>query len=307
MERKKFINEKIKGKPAESPRFLYKYRPFDSYTYNMLTNHYVYLCPAEKLDDPSECTIDFSTKEFYDNQSNQIKLRGIECLLYNMRPYTSEENFDRVQRAIYNCVLTNGNINQNFLLDKSFNLQDDESVQLDNLLSKMTERLNEPNFRNLLNTAISEAYTARRNTGICSLSEIKDSPEMWNNYAHNSSGYCIEYDLQEYKYLDNLYPVVYQDERDNNIITSLMGSLIGQMIYAISNGQAQTDTTQFICLFLTKDTEWSYQKEWRLIGNAAQKLDATPINAIYLGSHVSNKNKRQMIQYCEKQNIKLEG
>ncbi len=55
-----FINERFNKKDVAVPQFLYKYRPFDEHTYDMLSNNYIYLCPAEKLDDPSECKVDFS-------------------------------------------------------------------------------------------------------------------------------------------------------------------------------------------------------------------------------------------------------
>lgn len=51
----KNINERIKGNKSSVPNSLFKYRPFDEFTYDMLENEYLYLCPAKRLDDPSEC------------------------------------------------------------------------------------------------------------------------------------------------------------------------------------------------------------------------------------------------------------
>ena len=37
------------------PKLLYKYRPFDKYSFDMLENNYLFLCPAENEDDKTEC------------------------------------------------------------------------------------------------------------------------------------------------------------------------------------------------------------------------------------------------------------
>ena len=60
-----FINNRMSGKKVEVPQFLYKYRPFDEFAFDMLEKGYVYLCPAEKLDDPSECKSEISINDFY--------------------------------------------------------------------------------------------------------------------------------------------------------------------------------------------------------------------------------------------------
>ena len=72
------INAKINKKDIRVPSFLYKYRRFDEHTFDMLENHYVYLCPVKNLDDPSECTVDFSVQDFYDLKSNRLTLKGID-------------------------------------------------------------------------------------------------------------------------------------------------------------------------------------------------------------------------------------
>ena len=66
---------------------------------------------------------------------------------------------------------------------------------------------------------------------------------MWDNYAANSTGYCIEYDLSDYELAKNVLPVIYQNERETNIIIQLVGSFIGQMITGFSNGQIRSNSS----------------------------------------------------------------
>jgi len=76
-----FINAKMNRQNVTTPQFLYKYRPFDEHTFDMLDNGYVYLCPAERLDDPSECKVDFSVQDLYDIATDQLKFKCVESLL----------------------------------------------------------------------------------------------------------------------------------------------------------------------------------------------------------------------------------
>lgn len=56
-------------------------------------------------------------------------------------------------------------------------------------------------------------------------------------------------------------------------------------------------------LFLTKNTKWEQQKEWRLIGVARGKMPAPIIKRIYLGKKITADNKQKIIQYADKNKI----
>ena len=115
-----FINNRMSGKKVETPQFLYKYRPFDEFAFDMLEKGYVYLCPAEKLDDPSECQAEISINDFYDVQGNGLKFMSIDLILEIIRPHTTAENFSRVKEIISRCVTQTGLVRRNILLDMSF-------------------------------------------------------------------------------------------------------------------------------------------------------------------------------------------
>lgn len=304
-----FINAKMNRTDAPVPQFLYKYRPFDEFTFDMLDNGYVYLCPAEKLDDPSECKVDFSAQDVYDLKSNRLTFKGVEMILAFIKPYTTEENFQQVRSIVARTLMPQGNVRRHFLLDASFEIQelvpDIDTAPLINWLGSIPDKLNAPNIRYKFIELFSLARDARRDMGICSLSELQNSSEMWENYADNSKGYCIEYDMQNYENMYALYPVVYQDNRENNIVTSILSSFIGKMIFGMSYGQIAADKSQFIRLFLTKDLVWSYQKEWRLLGDANYKLPAPKIHTIYLGKNMLEQDKRQMVGYCKEHSIQV--
>ena len=301
------INTKMHGGDVPVPQFLYKYRPFDKYAMDMLENEYVYLCPAKDLDDPSECTVDFSLQDVVNFQTNQLTFKGVEMLLAFVKPYTSDSAFQQARDVVYQSLTPDGVGQGPNLLEAYLQLQnvvpDVALVPLINQLRNIPEKINDPEMRYKFETLFLLARDAREKMGVCSLSELKNSNEMWNCYAAKSTGYCVEYDMSNYENLPLLYPVVYQDNRDNNIVTNILGSFIGEMIFGISNGQINADRSHFMRLFLTKDLKWKYQKEWRLLGDADQRLQAPTVHSVYLGKNISEQNKRQLTDYCNAHNI----
>ena len=301
------INKKMHGKASEYPKLLYKYRPFDEFTFDMLENEYLYLCPAENLDDPSECKVSLEIQDLYDLETNQLKFKCIAGILDYIKPYTSEENFENVKEVVSRAITPNGYVKRNWLLDASFELQElvpDENIaQLINWLGNIPEMLNDPKISESIKKLFVLAIDARKNMGICSLSEVKDSHQLWINYAQNETGYCVEYDLTDYENLVFLYPVIYEDDRKTNIANNIVMSFIGEMIFGMSNGQIMADRTPYMQMFLTKNTIWDYQKEWRLLGDANQKIKAPKIKAIYIGKNASKENKENLIAFCKEKNI----
>ena len=91
-------------------------------------------------------------------------------------------------------------------------------------------------------------------TGIACLSELDDSLLMWAHYANNHKGFCVEYELLEInKQLQfTPIPVIYSNEKV--LVRSLFPkSLKESSIKMVADGLS------------TKSTEWSYEKEWRII------------------------------------------
>ena len=62
-----------KGAAYNGPTSLFKYRPFDQYTFDMLESNYLFLCKAEKLDDPTECITSLDIQNLYDLERDGLK------------------------------------------------------------------------------------------------------------------------------------------------------------------------------------------------------------------------------------------
>lgn len=313
MNKIEYLNKRIQSKEQyiyEGPKSLFKYRPFDEHTFDMLENKYLFLCPAGKLDDPTECMTTVDLQRLYEIESNGLKRECVDQIFQLfIKPYATPSDYEIARSILYRVMNVNGTVRANFLLDILPDLQDlapnAELVPMVNYLLAIPEMLDKPEIQEKNGMLIGMAYNARRDMGICSLSENNDIDYMWKNYAADSSGYCIEYDIENYEENKSILPVIYQDERETNVIIQLIGTFIAEMIIGISNGQIKADTSHYIRLFLTKYKKWEYQNEWRLIGEANGKPAAPTIRHIYLGTNVSSENKQKMFQYANKNNIEV--
>ncbi|HCY48885.1 MAG TPA: hypothetical protein DHU79_01335 [Clostridiales bacterium] len=303
----KTINDKMKGNTSTVPRTLFKYRPFDEHTYDMLENEYLYLCPAKKLDDPSECVVSFDVQDYIDIQTNQLTKYCVEQIMESIRDHTGDVNFRRIQSIIASIMTPDGLVKRNWLLDASFELQElapnADIVSLVNMLGNIPESINDKQVREQIEQLFIRAAKAREQFGVCSLTTEKNDSAMWKDYANDGTGYCVEYDLLNYKYLELLLPVVYNEQRENNVLMNIVCDFIGQMIIGMSNGQIDADRSRYLRMFLAKDLKWQYQKEWRLIGNAGQKIQAPSIKAVYLGKNVQAVNANKMEKFCNENQI----
>ena len=306
-----FLNKCIDKKEEVSRQTsFFKYRPFDEFTFDMLEKDYVYLCSAEKLDDPSECVTSINMENYYDVVNDTLRRECVEQIMKMIKPYMSEDNYELAINEMYRIMTPSFNMRNNFLLDHSFELQkmcpNVDIAPVINWLVNIPKMLDDPKIKPQIEMLLLKGINARKETGICSLAESCDIQDMWDNYADNESGYCIEYDLSDYEFKNMIFPVVYEDNKETNLVMQTVATFLGQMIFQLSNNQIDADRSQFLRLFLTKETKWAYQKEWRLINNANEKLKAPFIKRIILGKNVRSEDKEKMFLFCTKHNIKLE-
>lgn len=293
------------------PKYLYKYRSFDEFSFDMLTNKYVYLCPAEKEDDETECLTSFDFEQIFDLKTNNLKRECFNQIIELLKPYSSKETYEKIRNLIMSNTRKDGTVAPNIMLDLALYIQNEAPEYKEimpnivNWIVMIPKKLDESEISGQLEPLFLIAYNSRRETGICSFAESKDNEYMWKNYAKDYSGYCIEYDVSDYENNFDILPVIYKDKRDTNIINALVSSFIGLIINNMSNGQIQADTSQFIRLFITKYSKWKYQKEWRLIGKANGKIAAPKIKTIYLGKNISETNKKKITEFAGKMRINI--
>lgn len=273
----------------------------------MLEEGHLFLCQASKLDDPSECKTTFKLDDYVDAKTGRMSFRVIDETLKSYRPFIAEDNLKRIRELVFQAMTPDGFVDQR-LLSKSLSqmkglASENDLLLLANFLLTVPDLFNRPEVRENVDLLFSLAHQAKEEIGICSLTELADSPEMWRTYANESAGYCIQYSMEGYNNNLDLFPVIYSDKRETSIISAILKTYLGALLSGLSYGKVPIDQSHYIRLFLTKDSKWAYQKEWRIIGNANDTINAPLIQAIYLGEKVSTENKHLMKTICKEKGI----
>ena len=146
----------------------------------------------------------------------------------------------------------------------------------------------------------------RSQMGITCLSELDDSLLMWAHYANNHCGMCVEYELMEINRQLKFTPIPIVYSEDRACISSLNPDTVGR------------DTTKVFLESLTaKSSEWSYEKEWRIIrddGACGDRWDAEKKGALLdmirpvsvtLGCMAKQEFSKEVQEYCKDNQINL--
>ena len=288
------------------PTKLYKYRSFDKYTKDTITNNYIFLCSANKLDDQFECEVNFD--EALINKNGKTKKSFINKIISLVDELPSSYQKKELKKYINSCLNNKNNIDINKAIkNNNQNYSEDEKKDILNSFSILSTNIwKEQNIQKSLKELIKLILNIRNLKGIGSLSEINNSQIMWEMYSNHYKGYCIEYDTSsDLNMKINTFPVIYGNKKDTDILNIIIGMIIEELANQLSKGLInQIDKRiKFVYIFLTKYKEWSFQKEWRILGKKDTKFSAPPIKAIYLGKHCSKTNEKLILRLAKKYNF----
>lgn len=301
MGRREFVNQ--------MPKILYKYRSFDKYTREMLEEPYVFLAPVKDLDDPFDCLTNPGLETVQKNSLDSIGLSMIDyiidivCSLGN-----TSINKKEVKRIIPRCYV-NGEYNEDnariaFEDITLISLEQKELLLgvLRNIDSVTETLIKDKSMENLARISIDPSDKI----GICSLSTKRDNKVMWSLYGNKYKGYCVEYDIpndEEIRF--DLCPTIYKRNDDNNLIRKMVKFGIANCIRFMSKGNLNSGIGCMNELFCTKDTDWKYQDEWRLIGNANTHCTKLKVKSVYVGFKATENNLLKIKRIAKKKGFKV--
>ena len=169
---KNTINEK-----DEIPQYLYKYRPFDEYTIDMFKNKYIFLCKAENLDDETECNVSLDMSKYINLERGEVSIKLIDIFNTYLSDLTNNKNITE-QLKINKDWISLDELKENIKNTDEFR----NNIENQNTIEKMFESIQtwfETENSNVLNPIINVGINAKKEIGICSLSENYDDEEMW--------------------------------------------------------------------------------------------------------------------------------
>ncbi len=272
-----------------APSLLYKYCRINEYTFLNIVNDQFYIAPLDVLDDQFEARLSFRSDfaSYYQEVMTSLK-KIFPDKLKKSEIITEEQLSDLYQGK---------NVEE---LDKGKNVSD-----LIELIDKASEK---DDLDEVLAKLFVSIIRIRDEYGVCSLSENKDSQIMWQMYADNYQGICIEYDFEysDDDYLKTrLFPVTYIDSRQNDPLAMLMEVILINIFRKDVKAIGDFINEWIIDLLTTKNKEWQLQKEWRIIGKAKELFSSPKIKAIYLGNRISDDDKEKLIKIAAEKQIQL--
>lgn len=323
----------LKIKDEYLPATLYKFYAPTSDNILDIVNKRLWLSHPASFNDPFDCHTGYDSLEYEKYfLLNFIKCNGIVDENESQEGFSIKE-FERISRSstslkyhtYYSRKEDYYDIVRKLLEQKSRDFQQkvlqllrDSLVQLESNMDK----LRDINIRVACFSGL-EKYI-----------EFYKKNQMWSHYSENHKGFCVEYDISSLKedtvfkfenYLfhsetDNymneriratikggLFPVIYTSNRVNIPVTKLMKIKDHNSSVNIKNGIHEIIYKTFI----VKSTNWSYEKEWRIIldGNICDyyenKIPFPYISKIFLGCKMDKKTVNTMTEIGDKLGVEV--
>ena len=298
---------------SRCPGSFFKYKKIDKFVFDMLKNKYAYLAPVKKLDDPFDCLSDFGTSHMVNEKDNTITDGFLEHIIDDTKNIPLSEDQLKI---IYECkdAFKPGD---DFDSKKIYQVLKNKGYP-DDLIEMMITK-----FKNLVNLSdvCEENDTFKPfgdlmmnpgdRVGVCSLSEVKDNKVMWSLYGKEYKGCCIEYHvLKSKKARRFLFPVIYTRAPNNNFAEKVFDTMYAEVNRNMNNLPFYTNKEvepvgAIYELFCSKDIDWKYQKEWRIVGGAKDHFNDVEIKAVYLGFDAAPTNEKKMLAYAKRYKFDL--
>lgn len=298
---------------SKLPKVLFKYRRFDKYTLDMIKNEYVYLSPAINLDDPFDClSANNDFENVYRNKNNNFVF-NTQVLEYISNIVLRYPHQNKIKKSdilsLIKRSIVDGEICTDYLkkeLNKISYLTSRQKHLLLNILLNIQSSISKIFDNQCLEELFSFYMNSKEKVGVCSLTTKRDNKPMWSLYANTYKGYCIEYELPSpEKITYDILPVIYAKRFNNGIINAITQFIIGGIVCKISNNKVANGVESFYELICTKDSDWSYQDEWRILGDANSKISSLKIKRIYLGFMVSKRNEQLILKCSSTKNFEV--
>lgn len=280
------------------PKSLYRYVKLTEYNFDAIKNNYIFLSSINNLDDDFEGVINSDYKNIDDLKrlflTEKYHSYFIETLL---RKYGIYEQYAAL---IFKKEGIKDSKDLFFAAKYIFEDHKTSFGSLNDILNLYYGYTEGSGFMDRLIEITNGITESRNNTGVCCFTDDKNSQVMWNMYAENYSGCVIEYDISPFDLttMIDLCPVLYDDERKHDPLKLAIDVAVDSYDKTVRDIDLGITRSKYK-IVLTKNKEWSFQNEWRIVGPAEKKSHSPIIKAIYLGKNVSNEKKQKILELAE--------
>lgn len=299
---------------------LYKFRECTERNFKTLEENCIWMSLASSFPDPFDNTINIDLKQnineieawMYNNYP--VLCFDLAKIFYESRglgiPYTHEDFFEYTQT----CLDKNGDPieekEREFLIAHA---SPEELAQMDDIFQQL--KLLRDRFSDIEETAvksiveiINQLRTRIRETSLVyCMTERYDNHTLWENYAKNYTGFCIEYSFHDfakvpfdyYKNLVYMMPMTYRKKKPYFNIVPFIDGVCQQFIYKDESWQSNPELDADLNMQLYfKHSDYEYEHEWRFsIKNAGNNEQYFPfVNALYAGKDISDNDLSRLLQ-----------
>jgi len=304
------VSEIFKNCWDNTPENLYRYRACNEYSFDALENDKFLLTKPTMFNDPYDSLL------FVDKQAL------IDII-------TNSENKDSslIDRLNNDLEFRNSQIEllgQEFV---SYHLQSPgfKDSQEEAFFNELSDKIHTKLIDNITEESIK---SLKQSSLVGCLSENINSVLMWSHYAQNHQGFALNYNFKARYSIETgipgvkatefadkkLFPVKYIDERYDATSYLEFNFLYNiHLQLGIKFNQPFFDKLFYYKYLLFKSTDWSYEKEWRIIKQTNLNYDDGKSNfdfienicpkEIYLGAHITEENKEKLLVIAKSKKI----
>lgn len=308
---------------------LYKFRTCSETNFQTLEENCIWMAPASEFLDPFDSTINIDIErnaaeieEWIHNNYLRYYYEFIlqicdEAGIHNPYTFADFEEYDKY------CIDAEGNL----LTDREIaflqaHTTSEESLSFDVIYRKLNEaraQLNEhaPKVAEQLIFVIENARMQQRHSMLTyCMTEHYDNHSLWENYAGQYTGFCIEYSFDNYKktsyeiYKNLLYliPMTYRKRKPYFNMVSLMDGVMRECVLKDPFWKEDQNLTAELNLQMYyKHSDYQFEREWRFsIKNNNNNKQYFPfVKSIYAGKEIKKQDLKRLFQIANKLSVPL--
>lgn len=296
-----------------TPQNLYRYRTCSDNHIQALKNDKLLLTKPIKFNDPYDALLYINKERIINeivNSNTEKSYNHFEKLLND--PDFKEQEIARMGEGFVNAMLQNWTDNGKVKKLSPF--------QIGLAKKSHIERVNQ-----IVDLAIK---ALKQSSLVACFSEDINSILMWSHYSLNHTGFSLCYDFKSLFNIDiglgstrgsefvdkKIFPVIYSDKRLDATYYAefhFMDDLYRRM--GIPFPYPFYDKLFYYKCLLYKSTDWSYEKEWRIIKQTNLNIeddkpdyifiDNIKPKEIYLGSQIGQDDRKKLLDIAKEKNI----
>lgn len=288
----------FQNKKKYIPDKIYKFYKPTKYSYDSISNGYVWISNPSYFNDPFEGDLDYDKDGFIRRLLADF-IQSSSLVKNNSSNYFSETEYNLIRFG-----LRYDNYNKMDVFNIKQRLLKSKSEELSRIVSEEISRI-EGKFYDLKKQIEKENYY------VCSFTVESGNLPMWAHYTNNYEGFCVEYDLTNIKsnndksstiLLNRFFPVKYTSKVPKISKTHLIKKNMFTSQVAYDNKKLHAITN--------KDQNWSYEGEWRLILDKKNKygfkFEFPFASKIICGYNMKREDINRLHQIAVDKNIDLQ-